>query len=288
MRPRLHPRFAAAPLLLLLHACGSRTGLDLAPSLAAGDASPASDASPVLDAGGRCADGGPLELAYALDDVGTIQRFDPQTAQTHPLGAPQCGNGNVQWTMTATSDTAYIVYTDWTLYRVDLATMTCTPTPFQASQLGLAGEFGVAVTGSGSSQRLYVYGLQAGHTGPVLAVADTSSFSMTLVGAVVPTPPQAAFPVNLTADPLSGTLYAFSPQGWVQKIDPATGKVLDAADSGVTTSSTWATIAFGPQLLLWVGPRVDGYDLATRTVTSDRDAGVFAVGASAVVACPGG
>jgi hypothetical protein len=283
--PLSHTCLAAAPLLL---ACGSRTGLDVAPSLAAGDASPPGDAAPTFDAAAHCADGGPSVLAYALDDVGTIHRFDPQTAQVQPLGTPDCGNGNVQWTMTASNRAAYIVYTDWTLYRVDLATMICAPTPFQASQLGLDGEFGVAVTGSGASERLFVYGVQTGHTDPILAVTDTTSFSMSVVGSVLPAPPVDSFPVNLTADDVSGTLYAFSPGGWLQKIDPATAKVLDAADSGVTTTSTWATLAFGPQLLLWVGPRVDGYDLAKRTRTSDHDVGVSAVGASAILACPGG
>jgi uncharacterized membrane protein YjfL (UPF0719 family) len=71
----------------------------------------------------------------------------------------------------------------------------------------------------------------------------------------------------------------------VQKIDPATAKVVDAVDSGVVTTSTWATVAVDPQLLLWAGPTVVGYDLGTRARTSDRDAGVFAVGASAIVGC---
>jgi hypothetical protein len=284
----LYPCLLAAPLLV---ACGGRTGLEIPSSLGTGDASPAeADASSGLDADAaiRCSDGGPPEVAYALDEVGTLYRFDPQTAQSQPLGTPDCGNGNVQWTMTASNDTAYIVYTDWTLYRVELATMVCTRTLFQASQLGLDGQFGVAVMGSGASERLYVYGLQTGQARPILAVADTISFSMSIVGAIQPAPPADSFPVNLTADAITGTLYAFSPQGWLQKIDPATGKVLDAVDSGVTSTSTWATIAYAPHLLLWVGPRVDGYDLETRARTSDRDAGVFAIGASAVVACPGG
>jgi hypothetical protein len=272
----------------LLLGCGSRTALDVSAPPLAGDAEPPADASLPLDSGARCSDGGPSVLAYVLDGAGVLYRFDPVSARVERLGAPDCGNDNVPWTMTASREKAYIVYTDWTLYVVNLATLACAPTLFQAGQLGIAEEFGVAVSGSGASERLFVYGLPAGSRAPILAVSDTSSFVLSKVGDVLPAPPLASFPVNLTADTTGANLYAFSPLGLVQKIDPATGAVLDAVDTGVTTGSTWATIAYRPELLLWVESRVDGYDLAARTRTGERDVGIFGIGASAVLACPGG
>jgi hypothetical protein len=292
MRRRAGLLVAAAPLLV---ACGSRTGIDVsllpADASPAADGSPAADASPTADApddaGARCRDGGPLELAYVFDADGVLLRYDPLTGQSERLGAPDCGNDNVPWTMTASSENAYIVYTDWTIYRVSLATLACTPTPFQPGQLGLDAEFGVAAFGSGPSERLFVYGLPSGGSTPILAVSDTSSFVLSKIGDIVPVPPLSSFPVNLTAD-ANGNLYAFSPGGLVQKIDSATGAVLQAVDTNVTSESTWATLTYGADLYLWVESRVDGYDLAARARTSDRDAGILAIGAGSFLACPGG
>jgi hypothetical protein len=268
-----------------LFACGGRTPLDAA---LPGEPSPADAApSPPDSAVPPCNDGGPTELAYTLDAVGHIHRYDPRTGHADDLGAPSCGNSNVQWTMTASRDKAYIVYTDWTLFTVDLATLVCTQAPFSAGVFGDSGQFGVAVSGSGASERLFVYGLPSGSNVPVLAVADTTSFAMKQVGTVAPAPPPSSFPVNLTAD-LAGHLYAFSPGGLVQEIDPATARVVRSVDTGVTTMSTWATIVDGDGLFLWVGTRVVGYDLATHKRTSDRDVGIDSVGASSFLVCPGG
>jgi hypothetical protein len=265
------------PGAFALVACGARTELQVQVPLASGDAS--------AEASSPCPTGEmPTELAYALDRVGTIHRYDPHTASAETLGTPDCGNSNVQWTMTATPDTAYIVYTDWTLYAVDLATLVCTKTAFDPGQLGNIGEFGVAAVGSGPSTRLFVYGLPTEGAAPVLAVADVGSFALTPVGSIDPAPPTSSFPVNLTAD-TAGQLYAYSPDGLVQRIDPASGAVLQSRQSDVVTMSTWATVAYTPELYLWADSRVVGYDLSSGAHTSDHDAGIFAVGASSFVAC---
>jgi hypothetical protein len=278
---------ASALVLAALLGCGARTGFELSSSPS--DAAGATDASPG-DAGASsdaaCKDGGPLELVYVFDEVGVLYRYDPLTGHSEALGTPNCGNSSVPWTMTVSSDTAYVVYTDWTLYAVNLATLACSPTPFQAGQLGFEPQFGVAISGTGASERLFVYGLPSGSSNPILAVSDTVAFNLTRVGDIQPAPPPSSFPVNLTAD-ATGNLYAFSPLGLVQKIDSATGTVLESVDTGVTSTSTWATIAYGPDLFLWVESNVVGYDLSSRTQTSDMDAGVYAIGAGSFLACPG-
>jgi hypothetical protein len=264
------------PGAFALIGCGARTALEI-PLTTSGDASP--------EASGPCPTGEmPAEQAYVLDNLGTIYRYDPHTARAERLGTPDCGNSNVQWTMTATPDIAYIVYTDWTLYAVDLATLACSKTSFDPGQLGDNGEFGVAAVGSGPSTRLFVYGLPTGGGAPVLAVADVGSFALTSVGSIHPAPPPSSFPVNLTAD-TAGRLYAYSPGGLVQRIDPASGAVLQSRQSDVVTMSTWATIAYTPALYLWADSRVVGYDLSSGAHTSENDAGILAVGASSFVAC---
>jgi hypothetical protein len=53
------------------------------------------------------------------------------------------------------------------------------------------------------------------------------------------------------------------------------------------TISTWATIAYGSALYVWADARVVGYDLVARAPTTDRDAGVSAIGAGSLPACTG-
>jgi hypothetical protein len=307
MRSRRDLRFCACGSVAIasaLLACGSRTDLGPAPPSSdaglvtdapseadaarccdVGDGASPPDAATPVDAGKGCNDGGPIEVSYVFDAVGVLYRYDPLTARTTRLGAPSCGNGSVPWTMTASRKNAYVVYTDWSLYAVDLVTLACSPTAFRPGQLGLETEFGVAVSGSGASERLFVYGEPRGGA-PILAVTDLGSFVLTKVGDILPAPPAPSFPVNLTAD-ATGHLYAFSPGGLLQKIDSATGAVLDAAQTGITTGGTWASFTLGSEVFLAVGSRVDGYDLASRRQTSTHDLGVFPIGAGTVLACPG-
>jgi hypothetical protein len=251
-----------------------------------GDGEAPLDATPGMDSSGGCDDGGLPELVYALDDVGVLHRYDPLTGRTTDLGAPGCSDGNVQWTFTASRDRGYIIYTDGSLYTVDLATLACAPTAFRPGQLGLDTESGIAAVGSGASERLYFYGIPNGSSTPILAVSDTTSFVLTKVGDILPNPPASSYRVNLTSD-FMGRLYAFSPLGLVQEIDSASGTVLRAVDTGVTSMGTWATITYGSDLYLWVQSDVVGYDLASRLRTSDRDAGANAIGAGSFTVCGG-
>lgn len=265
--------------------CGSRTDPGVPP-----DASPDTpeplDSAPGPDSSGGCGDAGPLELVYALDATGVLYRYDPLIGQATALGTPSCGDGNVQWTFTASRDHGYIIYTDGALFTVDLATLACTPTSFRPGQLGLDTESGIAAVGSGASERLYFYGMPAGASTPIVAVCDTTSFVLSKVGDVSPAPPASSYPVNLTSD-FMGNLYAFSPLGVVQEIDSSSAAVLRSVDTGVTSMGTWATIAYGADLYLWVQSEVVGYDLATQSRTSEHDAGPNAVGAGSFPVCGG-
>jgi hypothetical protein len=62
--------------------------------------------------------------------------------------------------------------------------------------------------------------------------------------------------------------------------------VLQSRQSDVLTMSTWATIAYTPDLYLWADSRVVGYDLSSGAHTSEHDTGgISAIGASSFVAC---
>jgi len=268
--------------------CGARTDLGGrgSPSLDGGASIDGAASDARVDSLGPCADGGTPPTVYALDGNGVLYTYDPTTGHSTALGAPDCGNSNIAWTVTASVDHAFIVYTDWTLDVVSLPSLSCSSTPFVPGQLGLDFEFGVAAVGSGASERLYFYGVPTGGAAPILAVADTQSYVLQKVGDVLPVPGPDSSLVNLTASS-DGMLYAFSPLGLVEQIDPSTAAVVRAVDTGVTTDGTWATIAYGSKLFLWVDSDVVGYDLASQSRVSDNDAGIGAIGASAVGRCPG-
>jgi len=307
---RSSPCLVCTFLAYALIACGSRTELDVSPAPLAYDTghdagatvdafvkhdavtipdAPAKrdavglpDASSPVDSGGLCNDGGLLAVAYVLGDDGVIYRYDPVKATYTALGSPDCANSNVQWTMTASLDHAYIVYTDWTIYAVDVTTLECSPTAFQSGQLGLDFEFGVAVAGSGASETLYVYGVPDGAENPILAKCDTSSFVLTKVGDIVPIPSSDSFPLNLSADSM-GRLYGFSQNGLLQQIDSATGIVITSFQTGIETS-TWAGLTYGPDLFLFAGTELYGFDANLQPISS-VDGGVSPVGAGSAVLC---
>jgi hypothetical protein len=193
------------------------------------------------------------------------------------------------WTMTATRQHAYLVDDlDWSIYQVDLATMRCARTAFSADAISLQDEFGVAAAGAGADERVYFYGLPRGGTTPAVFRCDAVRFQCTAVSPLHPAPAANAFPVNLTFNERTGHLFAFAPQlpgANVFEIDADTAEVVRAHATGVTTSSTWATIAYGAELLLWVGTDVVSYDLAAGTRTGMQMGAPPAVGASGFVDC---
>jgi hypothetical protein len=272
--------------------CGSRTELDtllLSDAAAPLDA----DAELPLDSGdGASFDGESCratEHSYLMDGEGVLYRYHPATGKHETLGVPNCGESNIAWTMTASRENAYILYTeDWQLYAVDFATLACSPTPFTPGQLGLASFFGIAVAESGGQEKLFVYGTPNNAANPILAVSDLTSFALAKVGDVLPTPPAASSFVNLTAD-TDGHLFAFAPEyhQLLQEIDALTGAVVLSVDTGPTEQSTWAGLIRHSDAYLFVGSRVARYDFESRTTLSVRDIGIAPIGGNTVLACSG-
>ncbi len=281
---------ACAAVTVLL-ACGSRTGFDVAgtssgPPLGA-DASSPVDASEA-DGSALCGGGRPSEVAYVLGASGDLYRYYPATGQEVMLGTPNCRESVIPWTMTAGRDHAYIVYTDWSLYSVDLATLDCSPTLFVAGQLGLDFEFGVALTGSGVSERLYYYGVPTGTNTAILAVSDTVSFTLTTIGTVDPmTPDDPLFPVNLTSDN-AGHLFAYAPEppGYLLEIDPTSGGVSLAVDEGLSSGPPYATLAYEGSVFLFANNVVTQFEPPAPGSFSSRTIEAGAIGAGSYVVCP--
>jgi hypothetical protein len=227
----------------------------------------------------------PTEIAYLLDGEGALYRYDPVRGKATLLGTPSCGDENIAWTMTASGDTAFILYTgDWNLYAVDIATLSCTLTPFRTGQLGLSAYYAFAAVGDPTPTALYFYGAPDGEANAMLAVSDTTSFVLSPVGLIAPAPP-VAISANLTADKL-GNLYSYDPSGYVQRIDPVTAAALQVVQTDVLSASTWGTLAYGTELILLAETDAVVYDLAAMARVSTRDIHVAPIGAGASLVCP--
>jgi hypothetical protein len=285
----------------VLDACGSRTGLEAPPpppdASDGPDAQPDSrEASDVLDAPDRLdardardtAPDAPVDAtascdagmltAYLWSMSGTLYTFDPASLATQSLGTVACPASGQPWTLSVTRNgLAYMIYEDWRIYRVDLSTLACTPTPYVPFQLGFTGSEAIAVSRDQGPERLYVYGSNGA---PTLAVTDFTNFVLSPVGPIAPNP--MAFPVDMQGD-AKGHLFALTADGTFVEIDAATATVLARTSTTFFAGGAWAIMVYGSQIYFFGGGsgNVSRYDPTTQQVTPLGAVNDAIVGASA-------
>ena len=286
-------------------ACGSRTGIDgLVPgeppqrvshSLrdagleldagSAGDAPERLDSTPdnpvVHDAGITCPDGAP-PVAYLFDMGGALWRFEPDTLAVLRIGVPACGDTSLPWTLSVSRDgKAYLLYSDWAIFEVELDTLACKRTPFRIGQLGMKSDIAIAISRNEGAEKLFVYGEAVDGGVPILAASDLTSFVMTEVGDVLPPPPVASFPLDMQGD-ARGRLYGFAEDGVLLEIDSASGAITQEVQAEKTSGlNSWAVMTYEDQVFLFTDTAVALYDVSTQIATVRGDIGVTVVGASA-------
>jgi hypothetical protein len=265
MRRRFSPIRRAAFLLLLV-ACGSRTGLFVDDSsvvlgpdaggghgIGVGSASDAAaeadvvstlDARPPTDVNRTdCPDADAL-LVYTITDTGSLQSFDPSSGQFRNIGRIACPTNNDSSPFSMAVDrkgAAYVLFRDGNLFRVSTASGACIATSYKPGQSGFR-LFGMGFTtnAAGPTETLYVTGSQLsddlGNQG-VRGVAriDTTTFELSVV-TDFPTVDEAE--LTGTGD---GRLYAFyrkgvtdpnndfnggPPPSYIGQLDTASGQVL--------------------------------------------------------------
>jgi hypothetical protein len=271
-------------LALVLCACGARTELyafDAGESDAAHDAlADVHDAgpdvmdAPTVDVASGC-DGG--VIAYLWDFSGELYTFDPTTLATHAIGQVTCPTNAQPWTFSVSrAGYALMIYQDWKIYRVDLATLACTSTPFDQSVLGFSGDESIAISRDpNTAEELYVYGLSNGV--PTLAVADPVALVPAAVGPVKAK--TELFPSDMQGDAL-GHLFVLGEQGHFLELDSKTAAVL--VDVQTTFSAgDWAVMTFGNRVFFFGDGNVSLEDVANDTLTLLGNTGVSVIGASA-------
>jgi hypothetical protein len=265
---------------------GDAGGRDAGDAADARDARDASDALPPIDGappegGVPCPDGGTVS-AYVWSASGLLSTFDPVTVTTRPVGIVSCPTTAPSWTFSVSrAGTAYMMYQDWRIYRVDLATLACTATPYAPGQLGIGTQGALAVSRDPAAERLFVYAVDPATSQPELTVTDLSSFVLSPVGPVTPNP--KVYPIDVQADAF-GRLFILGQQGTFAEIDSTTGAVLAEDQTSFNDlSGGWAIMTYNDRIFFFGNSNgeVSEYHLATKTLTPLGAVNDSIVGASA-------
>jgi hypothetical protein len=246
---------------------------------AGADADAIADATPDVDLM-LCPQGAPPK-AYLIDGDGLISAFAPRTLTMTPIGTPRCGATGGVWTLSVSREgIAYVVFEDWNIYAVDLASLRCTRTPFVFGQLGIGSDYGIAVSRDPSAEHLYLLGSRQAPPSPRLGVSDLTSFVLSPVpyaGTIV----GAAF--DIQAD-IYGHLFIYTQAGDLSRMDLGTMKVEWSVPTHFNgPSDSWAVMPYEDQLYLFANDRVARFDQTTATTTVLTSLPTtFIVGASAV------
>ena len=312
--------------LLLLVACGSRTGLFVEDEGFAGfpdqdggpnvrrdggrdamieDAPPPLDVRPPMDVDRTDCPDADATLVYTITSTNQLQSFNPDTGQFRLIGSIACPAGQATPFSMAVDrrGIAYILFTNEQLFRVSTATAACIPTPYTSRQsnFGLFG-MGFATNSVGPTEALFVAGAEQSRDGRPpgargLARITPGPFDLTPVGNFVPTIDSAE--LTGTGD---GRLFAFYRKGnvsrpsFIGEIDPDTAEVLgERRFDNVDLGFGWAFAFWGGDFYMFHAPGGSRQTASTRvtrwrpsddTVTQVATTSLTIVGAGVSTCAP--
>lgn len=283
-----------ATFLLLVAACGARSGLfaeeDVAVGVSDGGAladvtQPALDATTFDDGGSTldvrpptdvfradCPDADSL-LVYTMTDTNELQSFDPATGQFRPITRIACPTspGDTPFSMAVDRrGIAYVLFNQsHRLFRVSTATGACVATSFAPNQQNfqLFG-MGFATNAGGPAETLYVAGDSNRGGAGGLASIDTTTFDLSVISAGS----------TVTSSELTGTgdgrLFGFyrkgttSPPSFIGQLDTDTGAVLgERRFASIAQGTGWAFAYWGGDFYMFHAP--NSQTLVTRWRPSD-------------------
>jgi hypothetical protein len=175
--------------------------------------------------------------------------------------------------------TAWVEYTDGSLFAVDTRNATCKPTPFKAGQTGFT-TFGMGFakdSDTGTAETLFV-------SGDGLAALDTKSFQLKFLGSLT------YGRTELTA--MDQQLFAFSVEsGVVARLDKATAATQKVyRTSAVDPAAAFAFAQWGGEFWIFTGTTtttVTRYSPDTDTsLVAMPNAGILIVGAGSSTCAP--
>jgi len=235
-----------------------------------------------------CVDTSDLVYVLSRDDA-SLYLFDPSSLTFSSLGRLACGTSASPGSMAVARDgTAYIRYSDETVYAVDIATGACARTAY-SDRVTAFGSFGMGyATDSAETWRDQLYVANSEQLGRL----DTNSWSLTTIGRL---PSQAELTGNA-----EGQLWAFLPlesPAVLAQYDTTSGAQLtsvrlpnfpDAGDIDTFAFATWGGDAWLFVRVYGMGSSTDVYQV-TPDGTMIRvldDVGFDVVGAGASTCAP--
>jgi hypothetical protein len=217
-------------------------------------------------------------LVYVVSEQNALVSFYPPTATFTTIGTLSCPAppGYRPFSMAVDrTGIAYVLYydssnqaTDGQLFRVSTATASCRPTRFSSGQQGFASTFGMAFVRDplGGGETLYVAEGNLGSGPPAgtcsasarLATIDTNSFTLNIVGAVIPTVCSPEL-TGTAAGALFG-FYSVDPNdSAIGQISPTTARLVSESRlNGVAQGHAWAFAFWGGDFFTFTAPTNSG------------------------------
>lgn len=288
----------------LLAACGSakKTGFN-------DDGSSSGGSSGFGSSGGFDTDGGKppgadgctdaARLVYVLSQENDLYSFTPNTATFAKVGRLECPTNGLATPNSMAVDrhgTAWVNYSDGTLFEVSTADASCSATSFAPGQAGFL-KFGMAFSSNAegsSDETLYISGLDflAG-TGQGFGKVDLKTMKVTMLGDYSGNLAGEGAELTGTGD---GKLFGFfttQPNATLAEIDKSKGSTSgDKSLEGVSTGNAWAFSFWGGDFWFYTSDGVSPSRVTQLRTSSDgkielvkADVGGFRIVGAGVSTC---
>jgi hypothetical protein len=294
-------------LVMALASCGSsspRSGFDSTPtgssgslggvgssgSLGGGPATPDAGAN---QAG--CSEA--AKLVYVVTDQNELYSFAPDKVTFTSIGTLSCPSAVATPNSMAVdrSGTAWVNFSDGSLFKVSTADASCSATSFKPGQSGF-GRFGMAfATNSATSQdeTLYVVGIEGLAGGKGLAKIDLLTMALTTIGDFSGNLQGQGAELTGTGD---GRLFGFfttSPYATLAQIDKSAGATSAAQPlNGVSTGNAWAFSFWGGDFWFYTSNGLSPSTVTRKQTSTDgslstakKDVGGFRIVGAGVSTC---
>jgi hypothetical protein len=191
------------------------------------------------------------KLVYVVSEENDLYSFRPDTVtftKIGPLECPAAGLATPNSMAIDRSGTAWVNYTDGSLFKVSTKDASCQSTSFKPGQSGFT-KFGMAFATNGANthdETLYVCGIEANNRGKGLARIDLSTMKLTPIGDFSDALRGMGAELTGTGD---GRLFGFfttSPNATLAQIQGTSAATSNDVDlAGVSTGLAWAFSFWG-------------------------------------------
>lgn len=237
------------------------------------------------------------KLVYVVSDSNELFSFAPDKTAFTKIGQLDCPSGGATPNSMAVDRTgsAWVNFSDGSLFEVSTADASCRATTYQKGQGGLT-RFGMAfATSSATSQEetLYVVGIEGASGGRGLAKIDLTTMKLTAIGDFSGKLAGQGAELTGTGD---GRLFGFfttQPNATLAQIDKGTGATSgDASLAGVSTGNAWAFSFWGGDFWFYTSSGITPSTVTRKQTSTDgsistakKDVGGFRIVGAGVSTC---